>query len=304
VAAVIVSCLVAGALMSARFRGLTAPICFAVACAAGVALALRSTGLTWQVDLDEAGALFTPVLGLPIHVPMNALSLQVWPDRLVSAGDGVDLELSPTGHHALVAWLDPKHFVPYGTPPGMVRFVPRSAVYTLTAEKSPVLFASNLSWSQRRAKPITAVPWLVPDALRSRAPGGIAGKNSESPQADLQALGKELEGSPGDPTAVRSGDQVPIWPVCCGHLVQHQMANPVRHEILLCLDEPLLGALESALVDPILARQETPAERQLAKTLERRFIRELERLRGGIRPSGIDVFRCQQCFRVYVVCAL
>jgi hypothetical protein len=81
------------------------------------------------------------------------------------------------------------------------------------------------------------------------------------------------------------------------------MANPVRHELLLWMDEPQLGALEVALVDPTLARRETPDEERLARSLERSYAGALRDLRGGVRPSGLDLFRCQTCNRIYAVFA-
>ncbi len=273
------------------------PIAFALGCLAGAAVALRSTGVRWSVRLDDRGALFEPRLGALVQRRMQDLALEVWPDRLVCGG--VDLALAPDAFRALGAWLQPRHWVAYGTPPGRVRYVPRTAVYGPTAERSPVPFVSNISWTRRRDARPAALPWLVPTALRARAPGGVARSPAEALPADLLAHGRDLEACPADPTALRSGENVAIWPVCCGRLARHEMANPVRHEILLCIDEPQLGALELALVDPLLTREDSPGQTRLRASLERAYARALENLRGGIRPMGLDVFRCQECLRIY-----
>lgn len=275
----------------------------AILASAGAAIAAGSTGVRWTVTANGRGATFEPWVGRPRSVPYARIELCVRPGRLTCPQAGADLALTPADASAIGAWLAARDFVRYGTTPGPVRHVPRVAVAGIAREQSPVPHVSNASWGGARPGRIAHAPWQVPRSLRDRAPGAVPGSPPEPVPADLVALGRDLDATPADPTAARSGDRVPVWPVCCGALAPHQGADPVHHELLGCMDEEAIGALERALVDPLLVAGGGNPGSGIAVALERAFGQAVSELRGGSRPRGLDVFRCAACRRIYAVLA-
>ncbi len=263
------------------------------ACAAGwiaaSAWAIASTGLGWTVDLSETGAVLVPRLGRGRRAGAESLSLRLGQGEMVEESTGVRLALGKEDAARLAAWLDPDRFVAYGSTPGPVRWVPRAARYRSPPGESPVPFVSGWAWQRVRPGRILHAAWRVPESERAAT------------AADLVALTRAIEEVEGDPTAPRSGDRVPVWPVCCGSLARLEMTDPVRHELLWWLDEEVLAGLGRALIDPLLVAAQSEARPRAAWIVERDFQRALDGLLGGVRPTGLDVFRCAACRRVYAV---
>lgn len=170
-------------------------------------------------------------------------------------------------------------------------------------ESSPVPWLSDPVWSAWPHEPgkkwrcPVERPWVLAvwDSDRERAPRWPVPEGATVPEpgsvADNTAL---LATTPGTGRGTRS----PVWPVCCERLstlIWNEGVGPSIPEI-----EAAVGPLDRAYLEQEVLTEWGPPEHAPA-LLEQGFGPTLERIRRGkLDKSGVNLFQCRSCGRLYL----